>query len=106
MNFIQIEIKREYLNKDACLAEAGRLLEEGLVKDMSKKQLAREIYFHALAFYLSEKAEWLKSIRAHANPIDLRNGGDTMFRRAVYAAAWLIPGHKKTVRAGSYYGYK
>lgn len=90
MGKTKIDVKREYLDKDECLAEARRLLREGIVTDMSEKQLAGEIYFHAAAFYFCEKVRFLPRMRAHAVIINLDDGGDTRIRRAVYAAVWKL----------------
>lgn len=91
----KIDVKREYLDRGACLDEARRLLREGIVSGMSEKQLAGEIHFHAAAFYLSEKVRGMPRIRAHAVTIDLDDGGDTLVRRAAYAAVWRLAGLKR-----------
>lgn len=93
---MQIKVKREYLNKDACLREARRLLAEGQIRDMNELQLAREIYCHALVHFLSEKAGMFSWVRKYTDPIDLQSGGDKRLRRAVYAASWAITGHKSS----------
>ena len=101
MGKLKIDVKREYLNKEECLAMARRLLREGAVKGMSVKQLASEIYFHAAAFYFCEKAKYLprlRELREHANIIDLDDGGDTRIRRAAYAAVWKLAGQKQRRR--------
>ena len=90
MGILQIDVKKEYLNRAECLKEARRLLREGIVTGMSEKQLASEIYFHAAAFYFSEKIGGLPRIRSHAVTIDIEDGGDTRFRKAVYAATWRL----------------
>jgi hypothetical protein len=92
---ISIDVRREFLNKRTCLDEARRLISEGLVVMMNEKQLASEIYFHALAFYFCEKTGWLPRMKYHADPIDLHDGGDKHIRRVAYAAAWKIPGRWK-----------
>ena len=95
MSRLSLKVRREFLDKDECIAEARRLLSEGYIKNMDEIQLAHEIRFHALAYYFCEKAGWLKSIKAQADPIDLDDGGDKGFRKAVYAASWMIPARKK-----------
>ena len=87
--------------------EARRLLRDGAVTGMSVRQLAGEIYFHAVVFYLSEKIGNLPSIREHAETIDIDDGGDTSFRRAVYGATWRLAklkpkrlGHKTPRKGG------
>lgn len=95
MSSISIKVRRELLDKEECLTEARMLLSEGHINNMNEIQLAREIRFHALAYYFCERTGWLKGMKAHADPIDLNDGGDTGFRRAVYAASWKIPARKK-----------
>lgn len=87
---LSIPVSREYLNKDACRREARRLLREGSIIDMSERQLAAELFFHAAVYYFCEKMNVLPRYREHANPIDLRDGGDTRLRRAVYSACWTL----------------
>ena len=87
---ISLDVKREHLNRKVCMDEARRLLRDGAVTGMSVRQLAGEIYFHAVAFYMSEKIGNLPRIRSHAETIDIDDGGDTSFRRAVYGATWRL----------------
>ena len=87
---ISLDVKREYLNRKVCMDEARRLLRDGAVTGMSVRQLAGEIYFHAVAFYMSEKIGNFPRIRSHAETIDIDDGGDTRFRRAVYSASWRL----------------
>lgn len=95
MSRIAIKVRRELINKEECLAEARKILSEGNINNMDEIQLAREIRFHALTYYFCEKTGLLKGMKAHADPIDLNDGGDTGFRRVVYAASWKIPARKK-----------
>ncbi|MBR1986243.1 MAG: hypothetical protein IKK28_04585 [Mogibacterium sp.] len=62
---------------------------------MSELQLAREIYCHALAFFLCDKMLPLRWVKKYADPIDMRDGGDKLLRRAVFAASWIMTGRKK-----------
>ena len=95
MSNITIKGRKELLNKDECIAVARKLLSEGHINNMNEIQLAREIRFHALAYYFCERTGLLKRMKAHADPIDLNDGGDTGFRKAVYAASWKIPARKR-----------
>lgn len=90
MSKISVKVRREFLNKETCLSEARSLLSDGSILNMNELQLAREIYFHALTFYFCEKTGCLTGLKAHANPINLHDGGDTLLRRAVYAISWII----------------
>ena len=83
------------MNKKACRREAKRILSEDLIRGMSEIQLAREIYFHALAFYFCEKTGLFPEIKRHADPIDLRDDGDTDFRRTVFALLWHVSRKKR-----------
>ena len=95
MSGISLKVRKELLDKEESLAAARKILSEGYIKNMDEIQLAREIRFHALAYYFCERTGFLKSMKAHADPIDLHDGGDTGFRRLVYAASWKIPARKK-----------
>ena len=95
MSAISIKVRKELLNKKECLAEARKLLCEGHINNMDEIQLAREIRFHALVYYFCERTGFLKGMKAHADPIDLNDGGDTGFRKVIYAASWMIPARKK-----------
>lgn len=77
MSRISLKARKELLDKEESLAAARKLL------------------FHALAYYFCERTGFLKSMKAHADPIDLHDGGDTGFKRLVYAASWKIPSRKK-----------
>lgn len=91
MKISSIDVRREFLDKKACLDEARRILREGIISGMSEKQLASEIYFHALAFFFCERTGLFRGMKEHAHPIDLNDGGDLLRRRIVYATLWKIP---------------
>ncbi len=95
MKKLSIEVKKEFLNKDACMKEASRIISEGKLSGMSELQLAHEIYSHALAFYISDKIFFLNWVKKYADPIDMRDGGDTPFRRFLFASSWKITKGKK-----------
>ena len=95
MSKISLKVRKELLDKDECLTIARKLLSEGTINNMDEMQLAREIRFHALIYYFCKRTGLLKGMKAHADPIDLNDGGDTGFRRVVYAASWKIPAWKK-----------
>ena len=87
---LTIPVRREYLNKKACRKEARKILREGKVQGMSVRQLAREIYFHAVIYYFCERTGRFDWIKMKADPIDLCDGGDKLLRRAVFAAGWKL----------------
>lgn len=82
---LSIPVCQEYLNKKTCLKKAQTLLREGTVHGMSEKQLAREIYSHAVMFYYCDRTGRLPKWKEHANPIDLHDGGDIWLKRIAYA---------------------
>lgn len=88
-------MKRDYLSKQTCLEEAARILSEGYIRNMSEEQIAREIYFHAVAYYCSSVLEKhhipLTYFREHADPIDLQDGGDIPFRQFCFNVLWKFP---------------
>ena len=91
---LSIRVRKEYLDKDLCMAEARKILSEGKVRRMSELQLAREIYFHALAFFFCERTGLMNFIKKHADPIDIRDGGDYLLMRLVFAFFWMITKRK------------
>jgi len=95
MSALSIRVKREFLNKDECLREARAILSEGKISGMSEIQLAHEIYFHALAFFVCDKIFPLRWIKRFADPIDMQDGGDKLLRRAVFASSWIMTKGKK-----------
>ena len=95
MGKLSIKVKKEFLKKEACIEEARKIISEGRISGMSELQLAHEIYFHALAFFLCEKVFFLRWVNKYADPIDMRDGGDTPFRRFIFAASWnMTKGNK------------
>ena len=95
MKKLSIKVRKEFLNKDACMKEARRIISEGKLSGMSELQLAHEIYSHALAFYICDKITFLRWVKKYADPIDMRDGGDTKFRRLLFASSWKITKGKK-----------
>ena len=95
MKVLSIRVRKEFLNKDACMEEARKIVSGGKISGMSELQLAREIYSHALAFYISDKVFFLHWVKKYADPIDMRDGGDTPFRRFAFASSWIITKGKK-----------
>jgi hypothetical protein len=95
MSKLSIKVKKEFLKKEACMEEARKIISEGRISGMSELQLAHEIYFHALAFFFCEKVFFLRWVNKYADPIDMRDGGDTPFRRFIFAASWnMTKGNK------------
>ena len=91
---ISIPVRPEFLNKDACLEEARKLQSEGHLNAMTEKQIAREIYFHAVMLHYCDRKNRQGWWREHADPINLHDGGDTLLRRAAYAVCWIMKRNK------------
>ena len=95
MSKLSIKVKKEFLKKEACMEAARKIVSEGSISGMSELQIAHEIYFHALASFFCEKVLFLHWIKKYADPIDMRDGGDTPFRRFIYAASWIMTKENK-----------
>ena len=95
MKTYSIKVRKEFLRKDACMEEARKIISEGRISGMSELQLAREIYCHALAFFLCDKILPLRWVKKYADPIDMQDGGDKPHRRAAFAASWIMTKGKK-----------
>lgn len=91
-----LPVRRGFLDKRICLKEAEQILHNRYILHMTRKQLAAEIYFHALVYHWCGILEKLHlpvhTIKRHANPIDLSDHGDTPFRQFCYNVIWLLPG--------------
>lgn len=94
-NKVSIPVRKEFLDKKTCLNEARKLLQEGSVHGMSEKQIARELYSHAVVFYFCERTGRFSFLREHASPVDIRDGGDNPFMRAAFAACWTLRSRRK-----------
>ena len=79
-----------FLDKENCLNEADRILAERKIKGMTRENLAREIYFHAVVFDYCMKAGHFGYLMKHTDPIDLNDGGDTPFRRFCFDLLWKL----------------
>ena len=90
--YMKIPVHRKYLNRKCCLSKAKRLVRRGKIHGMTEKQVAQEIYFHAVVHRLCRKTGRFINYREHAGIVDMRDGGDTRLRRAVYAACWMLRG--------------
>ena len=87
---ISIPVRPEFLNKDACLEEARKLQSEGHLNAMTEKQIAREIYSHAVVYYYCDRTGRFPFLKGRANPIDMRDGGDILPSRIAFAALWAL----------------
>lgn len=95
---INLEMNSIYVNKGNCVDLAKMLLRDGLIKGMSVKDLAAEIYTHASVYYVFEaipsfihKLPGFSSVyRSVSNGIDLEDGGDTHTRQLVYAVVYKL----------------
>ncbi len=97
-NRINLEMDSIYVNKENCVDLAKMLLKDGVIKGMSVKNLAAEIYTHASVYYVFEaipsfihKLPGFSSVyRSVSNGIDLEDGGDTHTRQLVYAVVYKL----------------
>lgn len=87
---MKLPVKDRYRTKEACLAEADSIIDDGLITEMTRMEIAREIYFHAKVLRFCQKTGMLPSVEEHADPIELRDGGDTFFRRIIYRLVWSL----------------
>ena len=87
---VSIPVRREFLDKQECLKEARKLLREGALRGMNEKQIARELYSHAVVFYFCERTGRFAFLKKHASPIDMRDGGDILPSRIAFAACWFL----------------
>ena len=91
MKTYSLPVERRFLSRSECLAEGRRIIREGYIECMTYRQIAREIYFHTLVYYVCDRYNIAPRLREHADPIDLCDDGDTRLRRAAFAASWMIP---------------
>ena len=87
---VSIPVRREFLDKQECLKEARELFHEGNLRGMNEKQIARELYSHAVVYYFCDRTGKFSFFKDHASPIDMRDGGDNPLMRAAFAACWVL----------------
>ena len=93
-----VTLNTDYLKKNYCLAEAGKLLERQMVSGMTQMQIAKEIYAHAVTKYLFEALpKWVREMpfardvyESAANGAYIADGGDTAGRQKFYDAVWAV----------------
>lgn len=93
---LRVGMRPFFVNKDKCQEYAAGYLRIGIVTGMTQLEIAQEIYAHARVYYwidaindLGIHISILDDIKAHANPIDIENGGDSRkgFKEA-FALIW------------------
>ncbi len=93
-----LDMSDYYRNKSNCMLTARRLVSTGRVTGMTQKQVAQEIFAHAVAYYSAPTLEEIPGIGEsikdylvdHAEVVDIANGGDTTLRRMAYSAIWTF----------------
>ena len=90
MKKYSIPVDTRFLNKKNCLAEADRILSAKHIEGMSRAKLAREIFFHASVYDLCMRTGRFRWLKAHSDPINLNDGGDTLLRRICYRLMWKL----------------
>ncbi len=96
---LSLPVDPRLLVKAECLKKAAEIRREGKLDKMSEQEIARELYFHAVAYFLCLRLRpliHLRRVMERANPIDLSDDGDTAFRTFCYKILWRLPGRKKT----------
>jgi hypothetical protein len=92
-----LPVERRLLFKDECLREARRILSEKRIEHMTEKQIASELYFHTVIWHVCGFLNrWhidLSRIQNHADPIDISDFGDSLFRRFCFRLLWSLPGY-------------
>ncbi|MDD6069918.1 MAG: hypothetical protein PUC12_03780 [Clostridiales bacterium] len=91
-------LSKKFLNKNNCLAEAGRLIHRQMVVRMTQQQIAKEIYAHAVTKYVFEALpKWVREMpvardvyRSASDGAYIADGGDTGKRQAFYNTVWKI----------------
>lgn len=79
-----INVNHLLLDKRESLHVAKTICFLGL--QMDTRECAQEIYAHAWAYYHIP----IRWIRRHADPVDLKDGGDTRFRKLIYRMIWAL----------------
>lgn len=49
----KLKMPIDFLSKNTCLTVAQDIIDEGLITGMGKTEIAAEIYFHAVVYYLN-----------------------------------------------------
>ena len=92
-------MKPELLSKRRCRKMADAYIARREITGMGAPEIAREIYFHAMVYYICLKLRRfhlpVSYLIDHANPVDLENHPDKLFRRICYRIMWMIPEWKK-----------
>ena len=95
-----LPVRIGHLDKNICLKEAEELISSRHIMHMTRKQIAAELYAHAVVYYCCMFLEKfhlpVRIIKLHANPIDLSDYGDTQFRQFCFNLIWLWPGRHFT----------
>lgn len=96
--YLNLRIKANYHKKNECIREAENIVANRSITGMSVRQIAAEIYTHALIYYafpnLPEAIRNTKfmqrAFNSAANGIDLEDNGDTRGRRFCYSLIWSV----------------
>ena len=95
-----IRMNRMYLSKQICLQTAERILQGKHIDGMSRLEIAQEIYFHACAYYTCKALEkyhiHIRKVIDAADPIDIADNGDYIYRQVIYRVWWHLPSRRHT----------
>lgn len=96
--YLNLKMKAKYYKKAECVKAAEEIAEKKQITGMSIRQLAAEIYTHALVYYnfpilpdaIRNTKFAQRAFRSAANGIDLEDGGDTLKRRVCYSLIYSL----------------
>lgn len=94
--YLNLKMRANYYRKNECLLAAENIVEKKQITGMSVRQIAAEIYTHAVICYnfpiLPDKIRntgfMQRAFRSALNGIDLEDNGDTWKRRFCYSLIW------------------
>lgn len=91
-----VKMSTNFLDKTYCSWYAGMMLRHSEVSGMGQKEIAQELYAHAVCYYWYDpNGNFFKSNplsktlhEKGADGIYIDDGGDTFVRKAFYVACW------------------
>lgn len=94
--YLSLKMRANYYRKSDCVQAAEDIVAKKQITGMSVRQLAAEIYTHAMIYYnfpiLPDRIRNTKfmqrAFRSASNGIDLEDNGDSWKRRFCYSLIW------------------
>jgi hypothetical protein len=94
---VRVKMDIKLRDKNNCMEQAEALLSKGTITDMTQRQVAEEIFAHAIVYYRASACKNVPAVGVlatkvmkHGDPVDLISGGDTHFKRMVYRVLWFL----------------